>query len=194
MDTGVEGHKPSDPEAQKPEGQEPEGHDPRPVFEGDWGKADGKARQAHLVRVNAWKQRNGLWGKGASSKPSGGKGYDPSVAAVLGSGAGSAPLTHDTTLGLETLRTVAADPAAPASARVTAASALRAAEHEAARTAAEEERARVTAALAAAPLPDRLMLLERIVRRDEPEGWVSVFAGTTQGQTPAEAARAAAEE
>ena len=190
MSTGVEGHKPSDPEGQKPEGQEPEGHEPRPVFEGDWGKADGRARQAHLTKVNAWKRRQPASSQGTSV----GKGYDPSVAAVLGSGAGSAPLTHDTTLGLETLRTVAADPAAPASARVTAASALRAAEHEAARTAAEEERARVTAALAAAPLPDRLMLLERIVRRDEPEGWVSVFAGTTQGQTPAEAARAAAEE
>ena len=27
------------------------------MFEGEWGKADGYARQAHLVRVNAWRQR-----------------------------------------------------------------------------------------------------------------------------------------
>ena len=35
-----------------------EDSDPRPVFAGDWGKADGKTRQAHLVKVNAWKRRN----------------------------------------------------------------------------------------------------------------------------------------
>ena len=108
------------------------------------------------------------------------------MAAILGSSTGNAPLVSGDDLGLNTLREVAADPAAPASARVTAASALRAADAEAARVQANEERARVTAALSAAPLPEVLSLLERIVRRDEPAGWVSVFAGTTQeGADPA---------
>ena len=31
--------------------------DPRPVFAGDWAKATGKERQAHMVVVNAWKAR-----------------------------------------------------------------------------------------------------------------------------------------
>jgi hypothetical protein len=32
--------------------------DPRPVFDGDWSKADGRARQAHMTRVAAWKARH----------------------------------------------------------------------------------------------------------------------------------------
>ncbi len=32
---------------------------PRPVFQGDWGKADGKARQAHMTLIAAWKAANG---------------------------------------------------------------------------------------------------------------------------------------
>lgn len=31
--------------------------DPRPVFEGDWAKATGHERQAHMTRVAAWKAR-----------------------------------------------------------------------------------------------------------------------------------------
>lgn len=31
--------------------------DPRPVFQGDWGKATGKERQAHMTLVAAWKAR-----------------------------------------------------------------------------------------------------------------------------------------
>jgi hypothetical protein len=34
------------------------GSDPRPSFDGDWAKADGKARQAHMTRVAAWKARH----------------------------------------------------------------------------------------------------------------------------------------
>ena len=37
---------------------EPFPDDPRPVFEGDWAKADGQARSAHRTRVNAWYQRH----------------------------------------------------------------------------------------------------------------------------------------
>ena len=179
MSTGIESHQPEDSETAGV-------HDPRPVFEGDWQEASPQARGAHGQAVKAWKARQAV----SEALRSG----DPDVAAILGSAARSAPLTPDASLGLDTLRDIARDPAAPASARVTAASALRAHDLDAQRTAQEEERGRVTAALASAPLPERLMLLERIVRRDEPEGWVSVFAGTTQGQTPAEAARAAAEE
>ena len=31
--------------------------DPRPVFQGDWAKADGHARQAHMTLIAAWKAR-----------------------------------------------------------------------------------------------------------------------------------------
>jgi hypothetical protein len=161
-------------EAQKPQSQQLDSSraaegadDPRPVFAGDWNSASGAEKGAHSERVRQWKLRHPEAAPDHSA--------DDDVAAIMAANrpkAGSAP---DADLGLRTLRSVAADKSAPASARVTAASALRAAEAEAERTAAEDERARVTAALAAAPLPERLRLLERIVRRDEQPGWRSVF-------------------
>jgi hypothetical protein len=36
--------------------------DPRPVFDGDWAKATGTQRQAHMTLVAAWKARNGVQG------------------------------------------------------------------------------------------------------------------------------------
>lgn len=152
--------------------------DPRPVFQGDWNSASGAEKGAHSERVRQWKLRHPEAAPDHSA--------DEDVAAIMAANkpkAGSAP---DADLGLRTLRSVARDTSAPASARVTAASALRAAEAEAERTAAEDERARVTAALAAAPLPERLRLLERIVRRDEQPGWRSVFdAEGAEGADPA---------
>ena len=52
--------------------QKDEGEDLRPVFQGEWGKADGYARQAHLVRVNAWRQRQKRKGLVPSSDPASG--------------------------------------------------------------------------------------------------------------------------
>jgi hypothetical protein len=40
---------------------------PRPVFEGDWSTASGKERQAHMVRINAWKFANSAVTPGADS-------------------------------------------------------------------------------------------------------------------------------
>ena len=37
-------------------------HDPRPVFDGDWAKADGHARQAHMTAIAAWKAKNDVQG------------------------------------------------------------------------------------------------------------------------------------
>jgi len=177
MDT--EDRTPQDLEGQEAEGAE--AHDPRPVFEGDWGSASGKERQAHLVKVNAWKRRNGLYGTGEGAPASRGKGADAEVAAILGSAPTDTPLDSR---ALRVLREIANDKSAPASARVTAANALRVEESASSAVAADLERDRVTQALSTVPLHERLLLLERIVRRGEPRGWQSVFAQVHEEAAP----------
>lgn len=46
----------SSADAAKPDAQG--GDDPRPVFQGEWAKADGHARREHMEAVKAWKARN----------------------------------------------------------------------------------------------------------------------------------------
>jgi hypothetical protein len=116
---------------------------------------------------------------------------DEQVAAILGSAKPNAPLASR---ALRVLREIADDKSAPASARVTAANALRVEESAASAVAADIERDRVTAALRTVPMHERLLLLERIVRRHEPAGWLSVFAQVRDGADPAESAGVQAEE
>ena len=152
--------------------------DPRPVFQGDWKAASARERGLHGAAVQAWKRRHPEAADGDGSRHA-----DERVAAILGSHKGSAPLDSE---ALRVLRSIMHDTAAPASARVTAANAVESADSAARRTAAEVERDRVTAALGTAPLHDRLLLLERIVRRDEEPGWRSVF--DSEGAEPADPA------
>lgn len=110
---------------------------------------------------------------------------DEQVAAILGSAKPNAPLASR---ALRVLREIADDKSAPASARVTAANALRVEESAASAVAADIERDRVTAALRTLPEHERVLLLERIVRRHEPAGWRSVFAQEAEGAEAAESA------
>ena len=153
-----------------------EGDDPRPVFEGDWQSASAADKGRHGQAVKAWLKRH------PEAKLAATTALDAeSAAAILGSGKPDAPLAS---LALRTLRRIAADTSAPASAQVTAANALHGYEREARDTAESAARAERTAALAAAPMPERLAMLERIVRIDDPEPWVSIFAGTTSEAAP----------
>jgi hypothetical protein len=51
---------------------------PRPVFPGDWAKADGHARQAHMTRIAAWKKATGQGQRATPDAP------EARIAAVVG--------------------------------------------------------------------------------------------------------------
>ena len=160
--------------------------DPRPVFEGDWASASGAEKGRHGQLVRQWKERHGLL-KRAAPASADAAGVDAEVAAILGSVEPSARLDSR---AARVLRDISEAADQPGSARVSAARALVEEEREAQRLADSETRRAATAALLTLPTPQRLRLLERIVRRDEAPGWRSVLDGQ-EGADPADSAGAA---
>jgi hypothetical protein len=156
--------------------------DPRPVFEGDWSSASGREKGLHGQRVKEWLQRHPEHRKPVDEvfRP---RSADTEVAAILGSGAAKA--RHASVGAAQILDDIARDSGQPGSARVSAARALVEEEREQERQAAAAARSAATAALASLPMPDRLQLLERVVRRDEPAGWVSIFPQAADPAAPA---------
>jgi hypothetical protein len=68
--------------------------DPKPKYEGDWSKASGQERQAHMTRVAKWKARNGI-PSGAKGKPESGEGVQAPQPGMVSLDAERARDLHD---------------------------------------------------------------------------------------------------